>query len=169
MLSVAVPEAMVCPLLETADGEIDPSAAGTVLDLADDCAAVLLGPGLMDPDNAEALLAGVVPKLTCTVAVDAVGMAYLTAHPEGLGHLEGRAVLTPNQTELAITLGMDEDEVDADPVAAIVRLATTAGATVVSGSATTWVASPEGEVWVADFLLFSSVIRKSRPRNNRPR
>ena len=89
-LSVAVPEAMVCPLPETADGEIDPSAAGTVLDLAGDCAAVLLGPGLMDPDNAEALLAGIVPKLSCTVVVDAVGMAYLTAHPEGLGHLEGR-------------------------------------------------------------------------------
>ena len=149
-LSVAVPEAMVCPLPETADGEIDPSAAGTVLDLAGDCAAVLLGPGLMDPDNAEALLAGIVPKLSCTVVVDAVGMAYLTAHPEGLGHLEGRAVLTPNQAELAITLGMDEDEVDDDPVGAIVRLATTAGATVVSGSATSWVASPEGEVWVVD-------------------
>ncbi len=98
----------------------------------------------MDPDNAEALLAGIVPKLSCTVVVDAVGMAYLTAHPEGLGHLEGRAVLTPNQTELAITLGMDEDEVGDDPVGAIVRLATTAGATVVSGSATSWVASPEG-------------------------
>jgi hydroxyethylthiazole kinase-like uncharacterized protein yjeF len=149
-VSVAVPEAMVLPLPETADGEIDPSAAGAVLDLAGDCAAVLLGPGLMDPDNAEALLAGLVPKLSCTVVVDAVGMAYLTAHPEGLGHLQGRAVLTPNQTELAITLGMDKDEVDADPVRAIVRLATTTGATVVSGSATSWVASPEGEVWVID-------------------
>ena len=149
-LSVAVPEAMVCPLPETADGEIDPSAAGTILDLAGSCAAVLLGPGLMDPDNAETLLAGIVPKLSCSVVVDAVGMAYLTAHPEGLSHLEGRAVLTPNQAELAITLGMDEDEVDDDPVRAIVRLATTAGATVVSGSATSWVASPEGQVWVVD-------------------
>jgi ADP-dependent NAD(P)H-hydrate dehydratase len=149
-LSVAVPEAMVCPLPETADGEIDASAAGTVLDLAGDCAAVLLGPGLMDPDNAEALLAGLVPKLSCTVVVDAVGMAYLTAHPKGLAHLDGRAVLTPNQTELAITLGVDEDEVDADPLAAIVRLATTTGATVVSGGATSWVASPEGDVWIVD-------------------
>ena len=149
-LSVAVPEAMVCPLPETDSGEIAPSAAGTVLDLADGCATVLLGPGLMDPDNAEELLGAIVPKLSTTVVVDAVGMAYLTAHPEGLGHLEGRAVLTPNNTELAITLGLDQEEVDADPVAAIVRLATTVGATVVSGTATSWVASPDGEVWTVD-------------------
>jgi ADP-dependent NAD(P)H-hydrate dehydratase len=84
------------------------------------------------------------------VVVDAIGMAYLTAHPEGLGHLEGRAVLTPNNTELAITLGLEQEEVDADPVAAIVRLATTVGATVVSGTATSWVASPDGEVWTVD-------------------
>jgi ADP-dependent NAD(P)H-hydrate dehydratase len=149
-LSVALPEAMVCPLPETDSGEISPSAGDTVLDLAGDCAAVLLGPGLMDPDNAEALLAAIVPKLSSTVVVDAVGMAYLTAHPEGLGHLEGRAVLTPNHSELAITLGLDDAEVQDDPVAAIVRLATTAGATVVSGGSTSWVASPDGDVWTVD-------------------
>ena len=52
-LSVAVPEAMVCPLPETDSGEIAPSGAGAVLELADGCATVLLGPGLMDPDTAE--------------------------------------------------------------------------------------------------------------------
>jgi ADP-dependent NAD(P)H-hydrate dehydratase len=149
-LSVALPEAMVCPLPETEGGEIDPSAAASVLDLAKDCAAVLLGPGLLDPDEAEALLQAIVPQLSATVVVDAVGMAYLTAHPEGLCHLEGRAVLTPNQSELAITLGIEDKEVDADPVAAIVRLATTASATVVSGTRTSWVASPDGDVWAVD-------------------
>src|SRR3954470_16818725 len=33
-LSVAVPEAMVCPLPETGSGDIAPSGAGTVLELA---------------------------------------------------------------------------------------------------------------------------------------
>ncbi len=111
-VSVALPEALVCPLAETADGEIDSAAAATILGLAEDSEAVLLGPGLTDPESARVLMEHVVPDLRRPVAVlDALAMAYLTAHRDGVAHLGGRVVLSPNLVELATTLQTDEDTV----------------------------------------------------------
>ena len=47
--------------------------------------------------------------LETPLVVDALGSAYLTHHPEGLRHLEGRAIATLNPTELAHTAGCDVD------------------------------------------------------------
>ena len=47
-LAVAVPEAMVIGLAESAKGEIHPSNIDTILDLAADADAVLLGPGYVE-------------------------------------------------------------------------------------------------------------------------
>ena len=55
--------------------------------------------------------------------VDALGSAYVTEHPDGLHHLEGRCVLTVNPTELARTLRIDDEDVQRDPVGATMRLA----------------------------------------------
>jgi len=146
--SVALPEAFVTALPETDDGEIAPEAAEQVLELAADCDAVLLGPGLLSPESACALLERVVPHLDCPVVVDALGMAFVTEHPDGLAHLGGRAVLTPNESELAQTLGRDADEVHDRLVEACVELVDRSGATVVTGGEQTVVATPgEDSAW----------------------
>ncbi|MGO4341774.1 NAD(P)H-hydrate dehydratase [Pedococcus sp. 2YAF34] len=141
--SVALPEAFVTALPETDEGEIAPEAAEHVLELAADCDAVLLGPGLLSPERACAFLEQVLPHLRCPVVVDALGMAYVTAHPDGLAHLEGRAVLTPNESELAETLGRDADEVHHRLVESCVELVERTGATVVTGGEQTVVAAPD--------------------------
>jgi ADP-dependent NAD(P)H-hydrate dehydratase len=136
-------------LPETDDGEIAPDAAEQVLELAADCDAVLLGPGLLSPESACALLERVVPHLDCPVVVDALGMAFVTQHPDGLAHLGGRAVLTPNESELAQTLDLDADEVHDRLVEACVELVERSGATVVTGGEQTVVAAPgEDSAWV---------------------
>jgi len=56
-------------------------------------------------------------------------------------------VLTPNPTELAITLHVDADEVEDDPSGCARRLAEQAHATVGLGGATSWVAGPDGRLW----------------------
>jgi hydroxyethylthiazole kinase-like uncharacterized protein yjeF len=146
--SVALPEAFVTALPETDDGEIAPEAAEHVLELAADCDAVLLGPGLLSPDSACALLERVVPHLDCPVVVDALGMAFVTEHPDGVAHLGGRAVLTPNESELAQTLGWDADDVHDRLVEACVELVERSGATVVTGGEQTVVATPgEDSAW----------------------
>lgn len=108
-LATAVPEAYVQALPEGDDGALSPEAADIIADMADGMDAVLLGPGMTGADSSAALLERVVPGLSTTVVIDATATAFLTKHPDGLGHLAGQVVLTPNLTELAATLGLDGD------------------------------------------------------------
>lgn len=145
-LSVALPEALVTPLPENGDGEIAARSAEQLVDLADGCDALLLGPGLLSPDAASDLLEELVPRLGCPVVLDALAMSYLTDHPDGVGHLHGRVVLTPNDAELAETLGLDEAEVADRAAECCAELADRCGATVVAGGETTYIAAPRSTV-----------------------
>jgi hydroxyethylthiazole kinase-like uncharacterized protein yjeF len=143
-VSVALPEALVEPLPADGDGQVAMEGAEVVLRLAAGCDAVLLGPGLLEPDHANAFLEQVVPGLPGPVVLDALGMAFLTEHRDGLHHLDQSAVVTPNLTELAHTLGWDADRVTAGPAEAARQLASSAGSTVVAGGEQTFVVEPQG-------------------------
>jgi hydroxyethylthiazole kinase-like uncharacterized protein yjeF len=147
-LAVAVPEAGVVGLAETADGHVAATAAKDLLVAAQGTSAVLLGPGLMDVDLAQKLLAEVVPQLEGPVVVDALASAYVTEHPDGLQHLQGQCVLTLNPSELAHTLETDEGEVERDAMAAASSLAGRTGAVVLCGGKDKCVATPDGRGWV---------------------
>lgn len=142
-MAMALPEAGVVGLPETDSGEISPESADRVLEMAHECDAVLLGPGMSDPKVTSDLLHRVVPHLDTTVVIDAIGMAYLTDHPDGVAHLNGRCVLSPNVREMARTLGVDD--CSDDPLRHIRELARRTGAVVVSGTASTWTVDPTGE------------------------
>ena len=146
-LSALVPEAYVEGLPVLGSGDLAAAGAERILELAEHVDVVLLGPGLGDPDCAKLLLQRVVPQLDTTVAIDALGMAYLTDDLEGVRHLEGRVLLTPNATELAKTLHVSEAEVGEDPVEAAHRLAEATGAVVLSGAETSYIVTPGGESW----------------------
>ncbi len=148
-LAVAVPEALVAPLATDRAGNIEEAAAAQVLELADGCDALLVGPGFSDVDATVAFLAKVLPKVSCPVVVDALASAFITVHRDGLAHLDGKAVLTLNPTELAMTLEIGEDGVD-DPVAAAVHLARETSAVVLCGGQSKTVAAPDGRVWTSD-------------------
>ena len=146
-VGLALPEALVAGLPQDDSGDLAVEAAQEVVELADGAAAVLLGPGLLDPAAAADLLAVVVPEVTCPVVVDALGSAYVTRHPDGLHHLDGCCVMTVNPTELARTLQVDDDEVERDPVGATVRLAKQARSVVLCGGTRKIVATPDGDTW----------------------
>lgn len=148
-MGMAIPEAYVAGLAADDDGNLAPGTADEIVELAEGCAAVLLGPGIMSPDAAVALLERVVPRLDVSVVIDALGMAYLTEHADGVKHLDGRVILSPNAGELAQTLDEDEDAVSEDPLGAALRLSRRAGAVVVSGASTTYVTTP-GTLATAD-------------------
>jgi hydroxyethylthiazole kinase-like uncharacterized protein yjeF len=146
-VSIALPEALVRGVPSTEEGAIRASAAELIADLAQSASAVLIGPGLADVDEARGLVEALLPGLEGPVALDALALAAITADPGCLHHLEGRAVLTPNPTELAISLHIDPDELEDDPADAARRLAEQAHATVGLGGATSWVAAPDGRLW----------------------
>ncbi|GHE09126.1 NAD(P)H-hydrate dehydratase [Klenkia taihuensis] len=142
--SAALPEALVRGLVETEDGAVRADAAERVLDLAQQAAAVLVGPGMVDEPQTRQLVERLLPELTGPLALDALGLAAVTADPTCLHHLGGRVVLTPNPTELAF--GLHVDEVDDAPAAAA-EMARRARAVVALGGETSWVAAPDGRLW----------------------
>jgi ADP-dependent NAD(P)H-hydrate dehydratase len=150
-MAVSIPEALVRRAEEVESGDISPSAADEIVELAQSASAVLLGPGIMTPDDAVALMSAVVPRLRGlrdqAVVIDALASAYLTEDITSLHHLEGPRVLTLNPTEVSHTLGVDEDEVSDDPVSASLELSAKAEAVVLCGGSEKIVASPSGEVW----------------------
>jgi ADP-dependent NAD(P)H-hydrate dehydratase len=147
-LGIAVPEARVLMLAESDDGQVDASAAADVTDAATSASVVLLGPGLPEPGTAVALLEGIVPHLDTVLVVDALASAYVTEHPDGLRHLEGRCVLTVNPGELARVLGRDDEEIDDDPLRHTRDAAAMTGAVVLCGSTEKYVVRPDGRAWV---------------------
>ena len=146
LAALALPEARVRALPETTGGALGPDAADTVRDLAENADAVLIGPGMADTEGTQAFAERLLPHLRGPLALDALGLACVTADAACLVHLGGRAVLTPNPKELALSLHRDPDDLG-DPAAAAAELAEQAGAVVGLGGATSWVVTPEGRRW----------------------
>jgi ADP-dependent NAD(P)H-hydrate dehydratase len=144
-VAVAMPEARVFSVAAGGTEGIHPRAAKRIAELGDAVNALLIGPGLVDEDAAARLTRGVLKRVRQpAVVLDAGGLAALRAAPRALAHLEGRAVLTPHAGEMAQLLGMERDQVEADPDAAARRAATTFGATVALKGSETVIAAPDG-------------------------
>lgn len=150
LVAAALPEALVRALPETDGGAIGADAADTVRDLAEAASAVLIGPGMADKEPSREFVARLLPYREGPVALDALGLACVTADPTCLHHLDGRVVLTPNPVELAHTLHVDKDAIDEDPAGATADLADRARAVVGLGGVTSWVAAPDGRLWRDD-------------------
>ncbi|MCW2533001.1 MAG: hypothetical protein JWP62_2571 [Blastococcus sp.] len=148
--AAALPEALVRALPETDDGAIRADAADTVRDLAEAADAVLIGPGMEDTEQTQEFGARLLRYREGPVALDALGLACVTADDTCLHHLGGRVVLTPNPVELAHTLHADKDQIDEDPAGATADLAGRARAAVGLGGVTSWIAAPDGRLWRDD-------------------
>lgn len=147
-VAVAVPEARVFALPASGTEGIDPRAARRIAELGDAVDALLIGPGLVDEDAAARLTRGVLKRVRApAVVLDAGALAALRAEPRALAHLDGRAVLTPHAGEMAQLLGMERDQVEADPDDAARRAASTFGATVALKGAETVIAAPDGRIF----------------------
>lgn len=145
--AAALPEALVRALPENSGGAISAAAADVVRDLAESADAVLIGPGMADKEETQAFGERLLPHLRGPLALDALGLACVTANDEAVRHLDGRVVFTPNPIELAIALHADEDDIEKDPSGSALRLADRAQAVVGLGGAVSWIAAPDGTVW----------------------
>ncbi|MGY1806477.1 NAD(P)H-hydrate dehydratase [Blastococcus sp. SYSU D00669] len=148
--ATALPEALVRALPQSDAGAIRAEAADVVRELAESADAVLIGPGMVDVEETQGFGDRLLPHLRGPVALDALGLASVTADVSCLEHLEANVVLTPNPTELAIALHAEESEIEDDPAGAALELAARARAAVGLGGATSWVASSDGKLWRDD-------------------
>ncbi|MBV9485033.1 MAG: NAD(P)H-hydrate dehydratase [Frankiaceae bacterium] len=141
-LGTSMPEAGVIGLPTTASGAISPTGVDHVVDLASKVDAMLLGPGLADPDATKDFVSGVLRGLDDSILVVLDAMAVTCgALEDAVGDLGRRFVITPNLTEAGYLL----DDTDGDDHELAMQLARRYGVIAVLNSA---VATPDGETWL---------------------
>ena len=147
-LGLAVPEALVAGLAETPLGGIDPGAAPQVVERCGKVDAVLIGPGMMDPEATQALVAQVLAEASGPgFVLDAGALHGLERQVEALRRQGGRVVITPHAGEMAHLLGVPREEVEAEPLEVARRAAALLHCVVVMKGGETRIVTPQGEAW----------------------
>lgn len=149
-LAVQVPEAGVAAIphaaLTAQVGPVDEALSGV-----GSASVVLVGPGVSAVEAAVELVSDVLQRLDdeAALVVDALGTAFLTEHPDGLGSAAPRTVVTMNPTELSRVLGTTEGELG-DLGEATREAVRRTGAVVLCGAEVKHVAAPDGRSWCID-------------------
>lgn len=140
-MALAVPEALVLGMRESARGELAASVAD--LDAAlDTCGAVVIGPG-MQPSSFLTRLTHRAAALDATVVMDAGALH------EGLRAASGRPfILTPHAGEMAQLAGVSKEAILADPQTHARAMARATRSVVALKGPQTWIAGPDGSAWL---------------------
>jgi len=147
-MGLAVPEALVLGLAETDLGGIDAACAERVAGHCKRVDAVLIGPGMMDPEATQALTAALLASIEGPgIVLDAGALHGLETQGETLRRHAGRVVVTPHAGEMAHLLGIPREEVEAEPLAAARRAAALLHCVVVMKGGETTIVTPQGEAW----------------------
>ena len=120
-LAVMLPEAGVIGLPEAQGGSVGDAGLEDLLEDYDSADVVLIGPGLDDIGQTEALLRGLLEHDSSrksgeapTLVLDAYALGALPKLAGELAPWAGRLILTPNPTEAGILLGRDFEDLAAD-------------------------------------------------------
>lgn len=143
-ISVAVPESGIEPLDEDADGHVAVGAVEGIAAELERADAVLVGPGLDEPDGNRDLVANLARTVgpETVVVLDAFALGVAADVRDQLGPLRNRLVMTPNSGEAERLLGRECGD---DDVADAVAIAERFGAVVALGDA---IATPRGRTWL---------------------
>lgn len=141
-VAVAVPECGVVPLEETPGGAVSGSGLGAAERDLSGADAVLVGPGLDDPDELERMLGDLVALAgpDVVVVLDAFALGVAPRVPALVDAFGGRLILTPNKEEAARLLERDLGELSVD----VAEIARRYRAVVTCYDV---IAAPDGRLW----------------------
>lgn len=147
-VGIAVPEALVFGLAETHEGGIDPGEAKQVAERASKTEATLVGPGMVDRPAVDAFMRALAANVDGpTLVLDAEAMHVLADTHDALHKLGGNVIVTPHLGEMASLMGIDKEEVAADPLGTARRAAARWRAVVALKGSETLIATPDGEAF----------------------
>jgi hydroxyethylthiazole kinase-like uncharacterized protein yjeF len=113
-----MPEAGVIGLPETSSGSVQSAGAEALKAEIEAADAVLIGPGLDDPDETAQLLRNLLKQEWAgerpTIVLDAYALGILDRLDQEIGAWAGRLILTPNPVELRRLLGRDVENIRSD-------------------------------------------------------
>ncbi|MCJ2096923.1 NAD(P)H-hydrate dehydratase [Methylobacterium sp. J-072] len=147
-IGIAVPEALVVGLSQTADGGIAQTCADDLAKRAERVDAVLVGPGMSEDADSEGVTGALVRGAgKAGLVLDAGALAALRADPDLTRRLSKPAIITPHAGEMAQLLGEEREAIEADPLAAARRATERFGTVTVMKGGSTHVVSPDGRAW----------------------
>ncbi|MFP5405536.1 MAG: NAD(P)H-hydrate dehydratase, partial [Gammaproteobacteria bacterium] len=144
-LALAVPEALVIGLPETAGGGLGEEGAALLASMKVD--SLLIGPGLQDEAATVRFVRALLPTISASaIVLDAFAMAVV-----GEQHsFRGPVLLTPHAGEMAKLTNTSKEDVLSDPASAALDAARAWNATVALKGSVTWIATPQGRLWCHD-------------------
>lgn len=142
-VGVAMPEAMVIAVAEESDGGFHRSGIAEIEELAANSDAVVAGPGLKQNGACRELAAALL-RTDAWVALDAALLHELASSESPRDPLP---ILLPHAGELASLLGLDEEDIERDPIGCGLRAADRHGAIVLVKGVTSHIVTPDGDVW----------------------
>lgn len=115
--------------------------------------AVVVGPGLGVSEKAAVLLKDLIHYYKGPMLIDADGINLLSdpALRRELLSRTGPTVLTPHPGEMARMMGATTEEVVRDPMGFVERAVEATNATVLLKGATTFIGTPEGQIFLNDY------------------
>lgn len=141
-LAVAMPEALVIGLPVNAKGEI--VRGNAALDEAvEGCDAALIGSGMNPAPASAPLVQRVLRQAGGTLVIDAGALSADLRAPPGRPY-----VLTPHAGEMAKLSGREKARVEQEPQALACTFARRTRSVLVLKGATTWIAAPDGRLWI---------------------
>ena len=152
LVALAIPEARVIALRETADGGFTGDATAELNPLADKVNAILVGPGMQDEAATAALVRALLPRLNGTsVVLDACAMGIIRnpdlAPQQPPFRFDHPVIVTPHAGEMAHLTGAPKQEIVAEPDLHALRAAEQWNAVVALKGARTVIASPSRQRW----------------------
>ena len=147
-IGAVVPESLSIALRETNEGTIHPDAANTLLEYVEAADALLIGPGMKPSESNNRLVTALLRLETSAgIVLDAGGLHVLEVAPDVLHSHDGNAIITPHVLEMAALLEMEPEAIEADTPGIAAQASLTFGCVVALKGPTTFIASPEGELF----------------------
>ena len=143
-MGLAVPEARVIALPETADGGLSEDGLRLLEPVAGRMDGVVAGPGLMDEPATVRFVRGLLDRFDAPFVLDALALA---AGPKAA---RANVVVTPHAGEMAHLTGLAKDAIQARPGHEAREASDRWGVGVVLKGATTWLAFPGEADWRHD-------------------
>jgi len=138
-------ESMTMAVAADEDGRLRPAAVEEILDKAERCTAMAVGPGLGTGGETPDAVRRLVREATLPLVLDADGLNAFGGRPEELRLRSAPTVLTPHPVELGRLLGTTAAEIAEDRVAAAREAARVTGAVVLLKGHLSLVAAPASE------------------------
>ncbi len=146
-LGVAIPEARVIGLPETANGNLDRQAGQRAADCAEGADVFLVGPGMLDEDAIQKMMELLLPRIARgPLVLDAIALSALRGGRYRFS-ADAQVLLTPNAGEMARLTGDTRETIDRDPAGVATTVSRALDAVVALKGPETWIATPDGELF----------------------